>query len=288
MRGIFRQVVDAVRIAANVVQHLGRSWRFEASLLSWLQLAAGMQLLHDEVRRAAYGVRRITRRSGRELEATSATALNLIGQLISIGIFAFALAIALDVLGFTLGPVLILALLLFVLWVVFRPLIVNVSSGLFLQLRGYCRPGDVVGIDGETGVVDEVNARSVVLQTIDGRTVVLPNDKVIADKIVNFSRIGRRRSDLALRLPGDADLQLVTERVRNVLDGVPSVFADPPPRVVVTGFEGPQILVEVHVWRAPGLDDEIDVRDAVGRALRPLFATEVTLADASSVVHVRP
>lgn len=259
--------------------------RWSIGQIDWPDVLVALGVLAVAALIAA-GIRRAIRRSSRKLDSTSATALNLIGQLVSIGILAFAFALALDVLGFTLGPVLILALLLFVLWLVFRPLIVNVSSGLFLQLRGYCRPGDLVAIDDEIGVVDEINARSVVLETVDGRTVILPNDKVMADKIVNYSRVGRRRSELTLRLPADADLSLVTDQVSAALEELPSVLQHPEPRVVVTGFDGPQIWVEVHYWSAPGLDEEIDARDAVGRALRT--HADVTLSDASSVVHLRP
>ena len=210
-----------------------------------------------------------------------------ISQLISVGIYAFSLAIVLEILGFTLGPVLIIIALGFVLLIVFRPVIVNLSAGLFLQLRGYCRPGDVVMIDGETGRVDEVNARSVVLDAIDGRTVILPNDQVIAGKIVNYTRLGRRRSHITLRLGPDADLDAATSATESTLLGLGSVLDDPPPRLVVTGFDGPQIWVEVHYWSEPDVEHEIAARDEVGRALSRLFPSGSGPVDGSSVVFVR-
>ena len=234
----------------------------------------------------AYLIRRLIKRSTRSLDGSAAAAIAVLGQMVSVGIYLFAIAIVLEVLGFTLGPVLIIALLVVVLLVVLRPIVQNLSSGLLLQLRGQCRPGDVVAIDGEVGTVEEVNTRAVVLATADGRTVLLPNDKVIADKLINYSRRGRRRSHITVMLPGDTDLDSMTQRVIELLMELPGVLGDPPPAVVVTGFGGTQIWADVQFWYSPEIEAEITARDQVGRALSRLANTDFRLSDSSSIVHV--
>ncbi|MGI9643758.1 MAG: mechanosensitive ion channel family protein [Ilumatobacteraceae bacterium] len=234
----------------------------------------------------AFAVRRLIRHSTRTLDGSAAAAVNLLGQIVSIGLYLFAIALVLEVLGFTLGPVLIIALVVVVVLLVLRPVVTNVSSGLMLQLRGHCRPGDVVDIGGEVGVVSEVNTRAVVLETADGRTVALPNDGVISGKLVNLSRLGRRRSHVTVRLPGDIDVDLVTERVVDAISAAPTVLEDPAPRVMVTGFDGTQIWIEVQYWSLPDIESELKARDEVGRALCDVFNAEVRLSDSSSIVHV--
>ena len=234
----------------------------------------------------AYLVRRLIRRSTSALEGPTAATLAVVGQIVSIGIYLFALAVVLEVLGFTLGPVLIVGLLVIVLLVVLRPIVQNFSAGLLLQLRGLCRPGDVVAIDGEVGTVQEVTTRSVVLQTADGRTALLPNERVIADKLINFSVMGHRRSHITVMLPGDIDLDLVTERVIGAVAALPGVLGDPYPAVMVTGFGGTQIWAEVQFWYSPEIEAEIAARDQVGRALSQLFTSDIRLSDSSSTVHI--
>ena len=234
----------------------------------------------------AYLVRRLIKRSTRSLDGSAAATIAVLGQIVSVGIYLFAIAIVLEVLGFTLGPVLIIALLVVVLLIVLRPVVQNLSSGLLLQLRGQCRPGDVVAIDGEVGTVEEVNTRAVILATADGRTVVLPNDKVITDKLINYSRLGRRRSHITIMLPGDTDLDLMTERVLEVLEGLPGVLGDPAPAVRVTGFGGTQIWADVQFWFSPEIGAEMTARDQVGRALSRLANAGIRLSDSSSIVHV--
>lgn len=259
--------------------------RWSLGQLGWPDLVAALVFVAFAAL-LAYLVRRVIRRSTQEVDGPTATALSLVGQLISLGIYAFALAIALDMLGFTAGPVLVVLVLALVLVLVFRPLIVNLGSGLFLQLRGYCRPGDVVTIEGETGVVDEVNARSVILETIDGRTVIIANERAMSETIVNYSRLGKRRSHITLRLAPDADLAEVTALVESSLAGLESVAAEPPPRLMATGFDGPQIWAEIHYWTAPEPTTEIRARDEVTRALSSLFQSGPAPADSSSVVHL--
>ena len=231
-------------------------------------------------------MRRIIKRSTRSLDGSAAAAVAALGQLISVGIYLFAIAVVLEVLGFTLGPVLIIALIVVVLLIVLRPIVQNLGSGLLLQLRGYCLPGDVVAIDGELGTVEEVNTRAVVVATPDGRTVLLPNDKVIADKLINYSQLGRRRSHITVMLPGDIDLDLVTDRVVGALQELPGVLDEPSPTIVVTGFGGTQIWADVRFWHAPEIDAETAARDQVGRALSRLLNTDIHLSDSSSIVRI--
>ena len=233
----------------------------------------------------AYVVRRLIKYSTRQLEGPAAAAMTLIGQVISIGIYLFATALVLEVIGFTLGPVLIIALLAVAVLLILRPIVQNLSSGLILQLRGSCLPGDVVEIAGEMGVVQEINARAVVLTTIDGRTVLLPNDEVIAGKLINHSSGGARRAHMTVRILGGTDVAAVEERVIDSLAQLPGVLTDPAASVQVTGFDGTHMWVAVQFWSDPDPVSQEVARDQVGRALRDLFvADELTLSETTITI----
>lgn len=235
---------------------------------------------------AGYFARRLIKRATRDWEGPAAAAAAMIGQLVSVGIYLFAVALVLEILGFSLGPVLIVVLVVAVILVLLRPIVENLSSGLVLQLRGSCRPGDVMEIDDVIGVVDEVNTRAVVLVTGDGLTVHIPNNVVIGEKLTNYSKVGRRRSGLVLRLPGSTDVEGFAARVSEALAGVDGLLREPGPRVVVTGFDGAQLWVEVRFWHLPEFEAESIALDEVGRAMVDLFeVTEFAPADAATVVR---
>ncbi len=50
------------------------------------------------------------------------------------------------------------------------------------------RAGEYVDLGGIAGTVQNVQIFSTTLRTVDGKIVVVPNGKIIAGNIINFSR----------------------------------------------------------------------------------------------------
>jgi len=250
--------------------------------LSDLAVAAGIVAVAAT---AAWLVRRLSVRWTRRLEGPTATAGLVIGQLASAAIYLFAVALVLEVLGFGLGPVVIIVLILAVAVMFLRPLIQNMSSGLLLQLRGPFAPGDLVETSGVTGVVEAVNTRTVVLITGDGRTVHIPSRDVLDHSLVNHSALGRRRSTISFRVDGGADPAPAAASLCDALANVEEILTDPPPEVVVTGFDGSHTCMDMLIWHEPELPSGRAARDAASRALITAFdGLELNLADPT--VHV--
>jgi small-conductance mechanosensitive channel len=166
-----------------------------------------------------------------------------------------------------------------------RPLIQNLSSGLLLQLRGPFKPGDLVKTNEIIGVVEEVNTRTVVVATNDGTRVHIPSREVLESVLVNYSTVGRRRSAMTLRLPMGSDLTTTTARLEEAVAALDHVLDEPPPEVVVTDFEGNQLLVDVLFWHRPELWAARLARDRVGRIVVELLeASDLVLADPTLTV----
>lgn len=234
---------------------------------------------------ASFLVRRQVRRLTTHLDSSAATAGLVIGRLISLGIYLLAGGLALEVLGFTLGPVVIVALIIWAAVVFARPLMHDLNSGLDLQLRGSLRIGDLVETNGFIGTVGGVNTRSVILTTGDGKTVELPSREVAERALVNFSMLGRRRSTMTLSLPEGADVVEMIDTLHTAVEGVGHVLDEPPPEVVVAGFDGTRTSVSVLYWHSPELWAERVASDRVGRAvLESLEAEGFALSDPAVVV----
>src|SRR5215467_2935758 len=65
----------------------------------------------------------------------------------------------------------------------------DVISGFFLILEDQCRVGDVAVVNGQGGLVEEVNLRTIVLRDEEGTVHVFPNGeiKTLANKSKDFS-----------------------------------------------------------------------------------------------------
>jgi small-conductance mechanosensitive channel len=259
--------------------------RWSVGQIGWSDLIAAL-VVFAAVGVIAWVVRRLIGRWTKEWDGPAAAAASLLGQLASVGLFLFATVIALEMLGFSLGPVLMIIVLITMVFLFMQPVVRNLSSGFVLQVRGSFKPGDLVKTGEVTGVVDEVSTRAVVLVTGDGRTVHIPNNQFVDETLINYTAAGRRRSEMSILLPEQADTREVAARMTGAIQGVAEVLNEPAPEVVVTGFEGAQPCLRVLFWHAPELAAERAARNHVGRALADLTRRdEITLADPSIMVR---
>ncbi|MFH7825082.1 small-conductance mechanosensitive channel MscS [Kluyvera chengduensis] len=74
----------------------------------------------------------------------------------------------------------------------------NFAAGVMLVSLRPFRAGEVVQIGAMTGTVEKVHIFSTTLLTGDSKEVVIPNGKIIADNIINYSRHPFRRIDLVI------------------------------------------------------------------------------------------
>lgn len=74
----------------------------------------------------------------------------------------------------------------------------NFAAGVLLVSLRPFRAGEVVQIGAMTGTVEKVHIFSTTLLTGDSKEVVIPNGKIIADNIINYSRHPFRRIDLVI------------------------------------------------------------------------------------------
>lgn len=218
---------------------------------------------------AAWAVSGIARRVSRRYDGVARTAIATGGLLAGSSVALLALALCLEVLGFGIGPILVLVLLVVAGVLLLRPLMTNLSSGLLLQLRGALAPGDLILTDEVLGVVHEINARAVVLDTSDGRRVHVPNSQVLANKVENYSKIGRRRSDFSLAIDSSADRERAMVVIHEAVRDREGVFHDPPPEVRVVGVLGTSLVIRVMVWHEPTLER---ARAVVDECLRSAVA----------------
>lgn len=103
-----------------------------------------------------------------------------------------------------------------------QTLVRDVISGFFLLLEDQVRVGDVVTVNGQAGLVEELNLRTIVLRDIEGTVHVFPNGEVktLANRSKDFSFYVL---DVPIRSDEDAD------RVIEILRAVSASLVGEPP-----------------------------------------------------------
>ena len=158
----------------------------------------------------------------------------------------------------------------------------NIISGLFLFSEKCFEDGDVVQIDGVTGVVESVDMLSVKIRTFDNRLVRVPNETMIKTNIVNVTHWPERRMDIKLTLPYAMDLTALERSLKECAVTVPKALADPEPFFVIEefGLNGASVLFGVWFER----DDFAEVKNGLMRAIAQRLEAEGVRPSAQTLV----
>ena len=74
----------------------------------------------------------------------------------------------------------------------------NLAAGVLILIFRPMRLGEMVEIGGVLGKVEEITILVTKLRMVDGKLAIMPNTKVFADKLVNYSAAQPRRVDLVI------------------------------------------------------------------------------------------
>lgn len=212
-------------------------------------------------------LRRRIRRYLEQQEGISEYLPDVLGRMTGWTVMIVGVVLALTVIGVDMsGVVLLVALVLVVVVLAGKGILENFAAGVLLQIRGPFRIGDRIGTEDYTGTVREINARSVVIETGDRRTVHIPNVDVLDGPIVNYTEIPDRRSDIEVGVAYDTDLQAARALMVEAAAGVDGVYDDPPPRAFVDEFGDSAVNLVVHFWHEDG--ERFDVRGRAAEAVK--------------------
>ncbi len=113
----------------------------------------------------------------------------------------------------------------------------NFISGLILLFERPIRVGDIVSLDGETGVVSRIQIRATTITNWDRQELIIPNKEFITGRFLNWSLTNPiNRVVIKVGVAYGSDTELVTETLRRVLDEHPEVTDDPAPLINFEGF----------------------------------------------------
>jgi len=173
-------------------------------------------------------------------------------------IFATAFLLLMSVMGINLSTLAVLGGAIGVgLGFGLQKIASNYISGVILLLEGQATVGDYVELDGgEAGTIKKMIARAVILETFDGRWIVVPNEDFITTRVVNYSDSGSaNRYEARFSVSYDTDINRVPAIVESAVAKDPDVLDKPyPPDCELRGFGDSGIDFAVEFW-VNGLDD---------------------------------
>ena len=101
---------------------------------------------------------------------------------------------------------------------------------------------------GESGIVQEVQIFTTILNTLDNKRVVIPNSQIMAGSITNYTANKLRRVDLTAGVSYEDDLDKVKAVLQDVIAADKRVVDDPEPTVAVFEMADSSVNFVVRPW----------------------------------------
>src|ERR1044072_5847081 len=125
----------------------------------------------------------------------------------------------------------------------------DVASGFILLFERPVRVGDRITIGEDEGDVQSINLRTTVVTTNDRIAIIVPNSKLVGQRVINWS-YGDPRARIAIPIgvADDSDIDLVTNCLLDAAKDIGNVLIDPPPRVQFLKFGDYSLDFRLLVW----------------------------------------
>ncbi|WP_034944648.1 small-conductance mechanosensitive channel MscS [Erwinia oleae] len=181
-----------------------------------------------------------------------ATVADFLSALVRYGIIAFTLIAALGRVGVqTASVIAVLGAAGLAVGLALQGSLSNLAAGVLLVTFRPFRTGEFIDI-GVMGTVQHVQIFSTTLKTADGKIVVVPNGKIIAGNIVNFSREPVRRNEFIVGVAYDADVDEVIKLLRAEVDADPRVLKDMGIQIGLNELAASSLNFVVRCWSKAG------------------------------------
>jgi small-conductance mechanosensitive channel len=238
-------------------------------LALWISAALERKVLRDAVHD----------QSLRKVAANAIRAvLVLVGILFALSAVGVDLT-ALSVLGGALGVGLGFGL---------QKLAANYVSGFVILTERSLRIGDTVRVDNFEGIVADIKTRYTLIRAGDGRASIVPNEKLITERIENLSLADPRMLlTIDISVGYESDVDLVQKILLDAATGTARVIADPEPaaRLVKFGTDGLEFTLQF--WIADPGNGQMNVKSDVNlRILKGLREAGIEIPFPQRVVRL--
>ena len=179
----------------------------------------------------------------------AATVADFLSALVRYGIIAFTLIAALGRVGVqTASVIAVLGAAGLAVGLALQGSLSNLAAGVLLVMFRPFRAGEYVDLGGVAGTVLNVQIFSTTMRTVDGKIVVIPNGKIIAGNIINFSREPVRRNEFIIGVAYDSDIDLVKKILTDIIQSEDRILKDREMTVRLNELGASSINFVVRVW----------------------------------------
>jgi small-conductance mechanosensitive channel len=150
----------------------------------------------------------------------------------------------------------------------------DIAAGFILLFERPVRVGDRITIGEDEGDVQSINLRTTVVATNDRISIIVPNSKLVSQRLINWSYGDpRARISIPVSVAYGSNIDLVTATLLKAAEDVENVLRDPAPKVQFLKFGDWSLDFRLLVWtNRPRLHTQI--RSDINYRIEKLFRQE--------------
>ena len=136
----------------------------------------------------------------------------------------------------------------------------NFMSGVIILLERSLKVGDFIELeDGRSGHLKEINMRQSRLGTFDGKDIMVPNDRFITTRVINWTHADpRQRYEVPFTVTYDTDIHKLPPLIVKALLKLKGVLREPEmPECALKSFNDTNISFTAKFW-VEGIDDGVN------------------------------
>ncbi|MCI5703780.1 mechanosensitive ion channel domain-containing protein [Candidatus Pseudoscillospira sp. SGI.172] len=126
----------------------------------------------------------------------------------------------------------------------------NLAGGIMLLTARPFSAGDFVEAGGVSGTVSEVGLVYTKLNTVDNKTIFVPNGEISGKTIVNFTAADKRQVELKFTASYEAPQEAVRRCIAKVVGEHPRTLPTPAPLIRVSAYKESSVEYILRVWCA--------------------------------------
>lgn len=130
----------------------------------------------------------------------------------------------------------------------FQDLATNLMSGIIISFRRPINVGDYIDVKDVSGVVSEVNLRDTVINTLQGKKIIMPNKILIESPVTNHTANQHQRMELKVGVGYDSPLDDVKKITLDALVDINDRDKNRDIEFYYTDFGESAIIFTAMIW----------------------------------------
>jgi small-conductance mechanosensitive channel len=235
-------------------------------------------------------ISRIVEQRLRRIRSLRASNRALILKIFQIALYVFVFMMVLQVMGINLTALSVFGGALGVgLGFGLQKIASNFISGIILLFEKSIQVDDMIELEnGTMGFVRHTGARYTLIETTEGKDILIPNEDFITQRMVNWTYSSKKaRVEIKLSISYTSDLHTARRLMLEAAAANPRCIKDPKPLCVVDNFGDSGIGLILHFWIPDVTDGRMEPKSDVMISIWDQFQRHnITLATPQKEIRI--